>query len=112
MTLLWDLIARRWWSWSPTQHSAFDSIYRGMNFVEGMLWFLLALLVTVRFLRNRRSALEPVYATLFLLFGVSDFVEMRAVDTWLILAKGAILLMLLAVRREVLRRYYPDCRTY
>ena len=101
-----------WWSYDAAPASAFSRIYRTINLVEGSIWFVLALLVLVRFARHRKSGLELLYAAAFLTFGASDFREAIALETWLILAKGVNLVALVWLRRTVLVRYYPTSRTY
>jgi hypothetical protein len=99
-----------WWSHATQGHLAFSSWYRGMNLVEGTVWIVIAALIVARYLRNRHSALELVYASAFLTFGLSDFREAVALETWLILLKGVNLVALLCLRRVILSRYYPDSR--
>ena len=105
-------LLKTWWSYDAAPASAFSRIYRTINLVEGSIWFVLALLVLVRFARHRKSGLELLYAAAFLTFGASDFREAIALETWLILAKGLNLIALVWLRRTILMRYYPTSRTF
>jgi hypothetical protein len=52
------------------------------------------------------------YGIAFLTFGLSDFREAYSLQSWLILFKGANLAALIWLRWQVLRRYYPQSRTF
>lgn len=52
----------------------------------------------VRFLRNRKSPHEIIYAVLFFFFGMTDFREMQNLPVWLLLLKTLILVALLCLR--------------
>jgi uncharacterized membrane protein YGL010W len=55
-----------------------DSVFRLVNFCEGMLWIAIALALSVVWCRRRKeTGLALTAALLFLAFGISDFVEMR-----------------------------------
>ena len=58
------------------------------------------------------STVEPVYALAFFTFGLTDFREAYALDSWLIAIKLANLVALFALRRYVLRQCYPESRLY
>jgi hypothetical protein len=106
--LLW----RVWWQWQPERAGPLDVAYRWLNIVEGAAWLALAIAVVVRHSRRGGGWLNWPYATAFAVFGLSDFREAVALQSWLIGAKGVILLALLALRRAVISRYYPGSRTY
>lgn len=65
-----------------------------------------------RFWRQRRSGLELLYALAFVTFGLSDLYEAWRLESWLLLAKGVNLAALLALRRHILRRFYPQSKVY
>jgi hypothetical protein len=90
----------------------FSHVYHWFNIAEGAAWCAIAYLAMRRFVKHRKSRLEIVYAAAFVTFGVSDFVEAHTLTTWLILAKGANLALLFALRRYLLGRYYPGSKTY
>jgi hypothetical protein len=69
-------------------------------------------LVLRRSLKNHRSAIEAVYALAFLTFGLTDFREAYALQSWLIWLKGANLLALLWLRSRVIARYDPGSKLY
>ena len=82
------------------------------NLFEGVCWCLFGLLVAIRFLRFRRGWMELAYAAAFVTFGLTDFREASSLQTWLIWAKGVNLLVLFLLRREVMRRFYPESRLF
>lgn len=105
---LWE---HTWWSYQPDD-GGYSKPYHWFNLLEGSFWIFLSALVLWRYLRHRRSPGELLYSFVFLLFGISDFREAYALETWLIWAKGVILLALLCLRRWIMRRYYPGSRIY
>lgn len=111
-TLLRDWLTTTWWSYGSDRASWFSAAYHWFNLGEGAAWCLLAALVARRFARNRYSPLDLIYAAAFVTFGASDFREAFCLQTWLIAAKGANLVLLLAFRRNLLRRFYPASRSY
>ena len=60
----------------------------------------------------RRSPLEIGYALAFVTFGLTDFREAYALDSWLIWLKLVNLLVLLRFRGLVIRRFYPESKLY
>lgn len=106
-----SLFTRTWWIYSRDA-SLFEQLYHWLNLVEGAAWIGFAALVLQRYLRHRHSKIEMVYAAAFLTFGISDFWEAYRLTSWLILFKGANLLVLIYLRRTVLRRFYPNNRTF
>lgn len=109
--MLREWLATTWWSYGADRTSWFSTAYHWFNLAEGAAWCLLAALVARRFARNRHSLWELAYAAAFVTFGLSDFREAYRLQTWLIVAKGANLALLLALRRFLLRRFYPQSRT-
>lgn len=80
--------------------------YFGFNTVEAVAWFTFAAIVLFRWTRNRKSPLEVLYSLLFLLFGISDVIEIIFYPLWLLLAKAIILAGLLFTRRHLIRVHY------
>ena len=56
--------------------------------------------------------LEIAYSFAFLTFGVTDFREAYALDSWLIWLKAGNLLILLWLRSLVIKRFYPESKLY
>lgn len=112
MGILDLLIHHRWWTYSPRSATWIEHATHGFNLVEGAAWTVFAGLVLARWARHRRSPAEPVYAVAFLTFGLTDFREAYALDSWLIAAKLANLVALFALRRYVIRNCYPESRLY
>ena len=105
------LLTREWWRYDPAA-DWYASPYHWINLVEGAAWLIFAALVLTRYARHRHSPIELAYAGAFLTFGVTDFREAYVVHSWLILVKGANLALLLYLRWVVIRRYYPESKTY
>jgi len=109
------LFYETWWSWSQSSaepHTWLDIATRSFNLVEAAAWFLFALLVFLRWKRHRRSSLELWYVLAFLLFGLSDLIEMWSLTSWLLWWKGINLVTLFLIRRSVMKRYYPTAKVY
>jgi hypothetical protein len=104
---------RTWWSYAGADDRLHAAIYRGMNLVEAVFWFVFAALVAVRAIRHHRlTGLEGVYALLFFTFGLTDVREAWALQSWLILVKLANLIALIWIRGELMRRHYPQAKLY
>ncbi len=106
------LITHTWWTPGAGEIAWVDRSYQAFNLFEAAAWLVLALLVLTRHLRNRRSRLELLYALAFLTFALTDLREAFALQSWLIWAKLANLLLLFGLRQTVIRRYYPASRLY
>ncbi len=107
----WNFLIQPWWSYNPSEHW-FHQPYHWLNLVEGCLWVLFGLLVLRRFVGNRHSLLEPVYALAFFTFGLSDFREAYVLQPWLIGLKGVNLVVIFALRHHLLKRYYPGSKMF
>ena len=81
-------------------------VYVAFNFVEALAWHAFAIFVLYRFLRRRKTRVELLYAFSFLLFGLSDLIEMGGLSVGLLLFKGACIAAILAARQHVLH-FYP-----
>jgi len=57
-------------------------------------------------------AIELLYGLSFITFGLSDYREAYVLQSWLILLKAANLVALLWLRRIVIRRFYPQRKTF
>ncbi len=106
------LLFRTWWAYRAGNPSWIETSLHVFNLFEGMAWVVLSGLVLLRFLRHRRSAIEIVYALAFFTFGLTDFREAYALQSWLIWLKAANLLLLVWLRFIVIRRYYPQSKLY
>ena len=113
MALIHDyLLTHTWWKYDAAA-DWYASPYHFLNLaVQGCAWLVFAALVLLRYLKHRRSLLELPYALAFALFGLTDFREAYALQSWLILLKGLNLGMLLWLRHIVIRRCYPASRVY
>ena len=85
---------------------AYHTFYVGFNAFEAVAWFTFAFIVLLRWRRNRKTHLEIAYSILFVLFGLSDVMEIIAYPFWLLLAKAAVLAGLLLTRRHLIRVHY------
>lgn len=108
--LLWW---HQWWRFDP-QGPTSDLIWQhGFNLFEGTCWFVFAALVIRRHLQSRKAkALEFSYAMSFTLFGVSDFIQAYCLTSWLLVWKLVNLIVLLALRRVVMKRHYPESKLF
>jgi hypothetical protein len=102
---------RTWWIYQR-QEDAYASLYHWINLVEGDAWLVFAVLVLARYIRHGNSMIEITYALSFFTFGLRDFREAYAVESWLVLFKAANLAALLYLRWLVIKRYYPGSKTY
>jgi hypothetical protein len=107
--LLWF---HNWWRYSAGGDPWFSQPYHYFNLFEGTCWTVLSGLVLRRWLLNRHSSLEVYYAAAFLSFGLTDFREAYALDSWLIWVKLTNLIVLLLLRWIVRKRYYPSGTLY
>lgn len=106
------LFMRTWWRFDQRDGSFFSIVYPAFNLVEGIAWLAMAGLVFARYRRHRHSRLEIWYALAFVAFGLSDFREAWAQQSWLLWFKLANLIGLLWLRAVVRRRYYPASKLY
>lgn len=96
-----------WWTFQPESASAWSYLYRNFNIVEGFFWIGFATVVLRRYLQHRKSNLEVLYAAVFLIFGLTDFVEAYEMSAPLLLAKAVIVVALFSLRSFVHQKFYP-----
>lgn len=101
-----------WWVWQPETAGISDWSYRAFNLIEGLVWFVFAVLVLLRWHRSRRSRWEWAYASAFLAFGLTDFREAYAQSLGLLLIKGVVLTWLMLTRCRATRVWYPEARIF
>jgi hypothetical protein len=106
------LFFKSWWTYRSGEPDWFEIPYHLFNLFEGAVWVVLSALVLKRYLQHRRSVIELAYAFAFFSFGLTDFREAYALDSWLIWIKGINLLVLIWLRSVVIRRYYPASKLY
>lgn len=106
------LFFKGWWRYRAGNQPWFDVPYHAFNLLEGCAWVVLSALVLRRHLVHRHSAIEVAYAAAFFAFGLTDFREAYALDSWLIWLKGINLAALLWLRAIVIGRYYPASKLY
>lgn len=106
------LFLKNWWRYRPGVDPWVYAPYHAFNLFEGAVWGVLGGLVLARYVRERRSRLEVAYAVVFLTFGLTDFREAYALDSWLVWIKLVNLIVLFWLRASVIRRFYPDSRLY
>ncbi len=107
--LLWS---RAWWRYGQPGDAWFSIPYHVFNLFEGACWLAIAGLVLRRYLAHRRSRIEILYAMAFVTFGLSDFREAYALESWLVWAKLANLIALVVLRRAAVTRWYPGSRVF
>lgn len=108
-SLLEWLWFRRWWTYSADA-SWLDEIYHWFNLAEGVAWIVCAGFVSRRYLRQRKSRIELVYAVAFLTFALTDFREAWVQQSWLLWLKLINLVILFRLRRTVMNRLHPNAR--
>lgn len=106
------LLFRTWWTYRPGSSAWFEVPYHAFNLFEGAVWVILSGLVLRRFYRERHSAIEVVYGLAFCTFGLTDFREAYALQSWLIWVKAVNLIVLLWLRSRVIKRYYRESKLY
>jgi hypothetical protein len=102
-----------WWSFDPNG-SVHDLIWQhGFNLFEGCCWLVFAGLVARRYWRHRKSMrLELSYATAFVWFGISDFIQAYRLTSWLLVWKLINLIVLLVLRHRTIRNLYPGSKAF
>lgn len=106
------LVFRTWWTYRSENTPWIEIPYHAFNLFEGTAWIVLSGLVLRRFFRYRRSSVEVAYALAFFTFGLTDFREAYALQSWLIWLKAMNLMVLLRLRARVIGRYYPQSKSY
>ena len=104
-----------WWSYAGSEDPLHAEIYRWINIVEGLFWVGLAVAALLRSYRQpseKRSKIEWAYAAAFLCFGLTDFREAIALQTWLIWIKLINLIVLIVLRKRVMKTLYPEAKVY
>jgi hypothetical protein len=105
-------LIRRWWTYRSGSPAWVEVPYHTFNLFEGTAWVILGVLVCRRYLKFGQSRVELVYALAFFAFGLTDFREAYALDSWLIWLKAANLVVLLWLRSVVISRYYRGSKLY
>ena len=82
-----------------------QKLYVGFNAAEAILWWSLAIFVWIRWGRNRQTPLEHLYAISFVVFGLTDVLEMDRYTVGLLMLKGFVLASILLCRHLVLKQY-------
>lgn len=104
-----------WWSYAGSEDPLHANLYRGINLVEGLFWVGFAAAVLRRRARQpkeKRGRIELAYALAFLVFGLTDFREAVALQSWLVWVKLVNLIVLLWLRRRVMTTLYPGSRVF
>ena len=83
-----------------------EYFYVWFNWLEGFLWFAIALYVLIRFLINRRSPVELCYVCYLISFGITDLMEVTRLTVGLLAVKGLVLLGILVCRHYTLQAYF------
>lgn len=110
--MLHELLTRPWWTFDPAETGGWGLAYRWFNLFEGAVWFALAILVLRRWFRHRHSRWEVAYAGAFLAFGLTDFREASVQTAALVVVKALNLAILIALRWQVRRKYYPESSVF
>jgi hypothetical protein len=84
--------------------------YFGFNALEAIAWFVFAAIVLRRWFKHRHSPIEWLYSGLFVLFGLSDVMELFVYPVWLLLAKAVVLVGLLVCRHRLIKQHYQGAK--
>lgn len=103
---------RAWWRYPQPTDPWFSIPYHIFNLFEGVCWVWFACLVFGRYWKFRHSKIEIVYSLAFFTFGLTDFREAYVLQSWLVWAKLANLIVLVVLRSIVMERYYPDRKLF
>jgi hypothetical protein len=79
--------------------------YLTFNALEATAWIVIAIIIVVRMIRFGRSFWESAYAFSFLLFGLSDVIEIQGTTLLLLLFKLACLAAIFGIRPHSLTRH-------
>lgn len=102
-----------WWSYAASEDPLHANVYRGINLIEGLFWVGFFAAVLARHVRNKdRRPIELAYAFAFLCFGLTDFREAIALQSWLIWVKLINLIILIGLRKRVMNSLYPEAKVY
>ncbi|MEM9253067.1 MAG: hypothetical protein AAGB29_12020 [Planctomycetota bacterium] len=93
--------------WRVDYADPLSATYSVINLLEAVAWFAVAAWVLRRHVKQGGGGWNYAYAAAFVVFGLSDVLESQMVPIWLVAAKGVIFGLILWLRYEVLRRYYP-----
>jgi hypothetical protein len=105
-----DFLTYRLVDLDHTNIGLLEVFYFGFNGFEAVAWFVIAAIVFRRWQRNRKTGLEVAYALLFLLFGITDVLELDSLPVWRLLVKAVICVMLFAVRYRIITVVYPGAK--
>lgn len=109
---LWN---HTWWSFAESENPLHAWVYRGINLIEGLFWLGFAVAVMIRRAKQaktKRSSIELLYALAFFTFGLTDFREAVALQSWLIWLKIANLILLWKLRQRVMKSLYPESKLF
>ncbi|MEM9348516.1 MAG: hypothetical protein AAGB26_18255 [Planctomycetota bacterium] len=104
-----------WWSYTTSEDPLHAAVYRGINLVEGLFWVGFTIVVLRRRAKQpeeKRSGIELFYALAFFIFGLTDFREAVALQSWLIWVKLINLIVLLWLRKRVMTTLYPGSKVF
>ncbi|MCJ8346652.1 hypothetical protein MJH12_14005 [bacterium] len=105
--LNWQVVDMKRLSTSPLHF-----YYQWINRLEGSAWVVFSILSMRRYLKHKKNAIEPIYAFIFLIFGVSDYVEALMYPGWLGLLKFYTVGILLYCRSYLMRHHYKEAIVY
>ena len=106
------LLFRTWWTYRSGGPASFEMPFRAFNLFERVVWVVFSGLVLRRYLRNRHSTTEVLYAMAFFIFGLTDFREAYVLQSWLVWVKLANVMLLLWLRAHIIKSYYLESKVY
>ena len=80
----------------------YNWIYKPFNFIEGVIWLLYVPKTIFKYWRNSDKTIVLWQSGSFILFGVSDFIEIYLTTVLLILFKMSILISLILGHKAII----------
>ena len=81
--------------------SEYNWIYIPFNAIESMIWFFCSIRVWMKYRKNMDFPAKFIYSMAFLLFSLSDIIELSATTPLLLLFKGSIILILVVCYKSI-----------
>jgi hypothetical protein len=81
---------------------SYNWIYQPFNLIEGIIWLLYVPKTIMKYWKNADKQMVTWQAVSFILFALSDFIEMNSTSVLLILFKFSILVALIVGHKAII----------
>ena len=88
--------------------SSYNWIYKPFNIIESIIWFIYIPKTILKYGNRNNRYLIALQCFNFLLFGISDIIELFATTVLLVLFKMAILLSLIGTHKAIMNGKYNN----